>query len=123
MNESSLQVVLPMPETEFLSKRGPLPVHPEDMRHTQRLYFRTKATLRMLSTLPTIRRQEVECIVYTRDISRGGIGFLLHEQLFPCEQVALDLPQFGNVVVTVTSCRYIGPACFEIGASFTSTSE
>jgi hypothetical protein len=118
MSDEQAEVQLPMPEWEFLDKRGPLPVSPNEARRFQRLYFRTRATMRVLPTIPAFQCVEHAAGVYTRDVSRVGIGFLSPEQLFPNEQVVMKVAQLGEMLVTVATCRYVGPKCYSVGATF-----
>lgn len=115
------KVVLPMSEEEFLGKFGLLPSMPGDLRRFQRRYLRCKAPFRIFTTLPAFPRESEACLVYTRDISVGGIGFMAHEQLYPSEQAILCLPNIGERMVAITSCRYVSPNCYEAGATFLSS--
>jgi len=116
--ELPTKVVLPMSEEEFLSKFGLIPSRPGDLRRFQRRYLRCKAPFRILTTLPAFPRDAEACLVYTRDISVGGIGFMAHQQLYPSEQAILALPSLGERRVAITSCRYVSPSCYEAGATF-----
>lgn len=116
--ELPTKVVLPISEEEFLGKFGLLPSMPGDLRRFQRRYLRCKAPFRILTTLPAFPRDAEQCLVYTRDISIGGIGFMAHQQLFPSEQAILSLPNIGERRVAITSCRYVNPSCYEAGATF-----
>lgn len=120
MTPDASRVSLPETEGEFLAKKGPLPIAPKDDRRFQRLHFRNQATLQIASTLPAIPRDDCEWTVYTRDVSRGGIGILAPQQLFPCERAIVRLPPNIVMQIVVTSCRYIAPNCYEIGATFQS---
>lgn len=116
--ELPTKVVLPMPEAEFLAKYGPLPSMAGDLRRFQRRYFRCKAPFRVLATLPAFRRDGGAYIVYTRDVSVGGLGFIAHEQLYPSEQAIVELPNLGERIISITSCRYVSPSCYEAGGTF-----
>ena len=50
-----------------------------------------------------------------KDLSQSGVGLLYHEQLFPGEEIELELSQHV-VRATVSRCRFLGPSCYEIGA-------
>lgn len=117
----SSRVLLPVPEEEFLAKSGVMPGVLGDLRRFQRRYFRFKAPFRVLKPLPAFQRDASASIVYTRDVSIGGIGFMTHEQLYPCEQAIVSLPRLGEMIISITSCRYVSPSCYEAGAMFLGT--
>jgi len=121
MNTDAPRASLPEPEPDFLAKRGPLPIVPGDLRRFPRLFFRHPATMRLESTLPAVPRDDHEWTVYTRDISRGGIGILTPAQLFPCERGVVRLSSGVVLEIVVTSCRYIAERCYEVGAAFQTT--
>ena len=60
-----------------------------------------------------------EFAVYLKDVSRMGIGFYCPEQLFPCDEIQLELPDRKHLVVKVTRCIRLGEACFDCGSMFT----
>ena len=93
------------------------PAKPDDRRRFARLQLRQKAVMDLRQTLPAIERQRAFHCIYTRDISRTGIGFLHADELFPGEECQLWLPQ-RQLNVTVVLCRRQGPRCYVIGAKF-----
>ena len=117
LSELTSKVVLPISEEEFFAKHGPLPGMPDDLRRFQRRYMRSKAPFRLVSSLPAFHRDSVACLIYTRDVSIGGLGFMMHEQLYPTEQAIVRLPSLGDRLIAITSCRYVGPNCYETGAT------
>jgi len=112
------KVLLPVPEAEFFAKHGPLPSVDVDLRRFQRRYLRCKAPFRILCTLPAFQRESDAYLVYMRDVSIGGLGFMAHEQLYPTERAIVNLPNLGERLVAITSCRYVSPSCYETGAKF-----
>ena len=102
------QVKLPPAiQREFLALSGATPRAYDDERRHPRYHFRRKAIM--------YRRGELSCI-YTMDLSRSGIRFLLHEQLLPCEVVDILLPSDITVKVETRWCRRLQRRCFECGA-------
>jgi len=122
LSELPSKVVLPISEEEFFAKHGPLPGMADDLRRFQRRYLRGKAPIRFINSLPAFHRDSGACLVYTRDVSIGGLGFMMHEQLYPTERAIVRLPSLGERLIAVTSCRYVGPNCYETGATFLATS-
>lgn len=108
----------PSGEREFLSKTGLMPIDGEDRRRYARYYFRRKAVVKTLPTLPAFGRAENIACVYIRDISKQGVGFLYPEQLYPSERCVLFLPELGHRLVEVSSCRRLAAGCFAIGTRF-----
>jgi hypothetical protein len=78
------------------------------------------AALEHRQSLPALPRADTRHVVYTKDVSRGGIGFLHSEPLFPMEQFRLALPDGKSRTIEVVRCRRIQQRCFEIGAVFVS---
>ena len=118
LSELSSKVVLPFSEEEFFAKHGPLPGMSDDLRRFQRRYLRGKAPFQLMSSLPAFHRDSPACLIYTRDVSIGGLGFMMHEQLYPTERALVRLPSLGERLIAITSCRYVGPNCYETGATF-----
>lgn len=56
--------------------------------------------------------------IYTRDVSRQGIGFFAPINLFPREKVWLELPGGRVVRLTVTRCKRLNDRCYSCGADF-----
>jgi hypothetical protein len=74
-----------------------------------------RATLR---TIAILKHGESVHAVYTKDLSRLGIGFLAPLNLLPRQQIRLSLPSRRDLPMRVTRCRRLGPRCFECGATF-----
>lgn len=53
--------------------------------------------------------------VVIKDISRSGIGFYCHEQLFPMQVVNIVF-QNRLISASIVRCRFIAENCYEIGA-------
>jgi hypothetical protein len=107
-------------EDAFLAKSGPLPTDADDRRQFARFYYRRKAIVKTLPSLPKLAREETLVCVYVRDVSRLGVGFLYNQQLFPGERCLLYIPELGNRCVEVASCRRLEAGCYSIGSFFRS---
>ena len=119
LTQAPCDIELPYDEDEFFAKSGPMPAVFDDRRQFPRFYYRHQAILKTLSTLPAFPRTSRVKSVYTRDISKHGVGFLFDEQLYPKEVCQLILPDVCTRNIEVTSCRRVRGNCFEIGAQFT----
>lgn len=111
-------VRLPAEWADFFEKSGPAPGAFDDRRQFPRLNLRGVAALRYRQTLPSLPRPAGWHRVYTKDICRGGLGFLHGEQLFPRERMTILLPDASSRAIEVVRCRRVGPDCYEIGARF-----
>jgi hypothetical protein len=106
---TSTKTRLPAAELEFFNSKGPLPISPENKRTFHRFYLRGKALL---------KRRDTFLGVYTKDVSRRGIGFLSPVQLLPKEQVNLRMPGTKELMLEVTRCRRVDHGCYDAGAKF-----
>jgi hypothetical protein len=77
-----------------------------------------RAALRYAPSLPALKRPPMVAGVFTTNISRGGVGFLHSEQMYPQERAEFVLPTGVGRVIEVAWCRRLGPRCFEVGARF-----
>lgn len=111
-------VELPCHADEFFSKCGPMPTFGDERRRYQRFYYRYKALLKLSGSLPAFPRPSQIKAVYTRDVSRDGVGFLFDEQIYPTERCLLILPNRLKRSLSVTYCRRLSMKCYEIGATF-----
>lgn len=94
---------------DFLEKRGPMPMHFENKRSFHRYYMRGKAIL---------NRGEANFGVYTKDVSRQGIGLLSPVQLLPLEKIRLELADGSVLNLEVSRCRRLEKGCFDCGTRF-----
>jgi PilZ domain len=94
---------------QFFAKTGHLPVYHENQRAFHRHYLRRKAILKW---------REKMFGVFTKDISRQGIGLLSPVQLLPLEYVTLLLSSESSLQLKIARCRRIEKDCFDIGARF-----
>jgi PilZ domain len=93
----------------FFDKSGPMPLYHENTRGYHRYFMRAKAVL---------KRGEVKLCVYTKDVSRQGIGLLSPVQLLPLDRVQLQLPNGSEVPLEIARCRRVDQGCFDCGARF-----
>ena len=110
-------VCIPEEWTDFFEADGILPTVSDDHRRFARRFLRKMAVCEVLPTLPAIGRHHGCHCVMLRDISRGGIGFLHFEQLFPNEKIAIWT---GATKLPMTVCRCV-KRCdkgYEVGARF-----
>lgn len=108
---TSVKARLPIPEREFCAQRGAIPNASASKRVHHRYYLRGKALIRRGGALMGI---------YTKDVSRQGIGFLSPMHLLPKERIQIHLPGASEFLVEVTRCLRVDDGCFESGARFIS---
>ncbi|MDA7979596.1 MAG: PilZ domain-containing protein [Pirellulales bacterium] len=101
--------------TFFVERGGVQPTAYDERRRHVRVEVRTRAILHIQKSMPCISRRRVTHQIYTRNISRSGVGFLHSEQLYPCELCEIWLPD-QKAMIEVVHCRYLGECCYAIGA-------
>ena len=102
-------VELPAEWVDYFNESGPVTSKFEDNRRYPRKNLRVKSI---------IKRRGVFHGVYAKDVSRTGVAFFFHEQLFPCEQVQLFLPNKSNFQLRCIYCRRVKKNCFHCGMEF-----
>ena len=112
------EIELPDTWHDFFEKTGVLAGAYAEGRRFARNRFRGCAAIRHAQTFPSLRRPATWHKVYTKDISRCGLGFLHSQQLFPRECMHIFLPEGTRRTVEVVRCRRLGRRCFDIGARF-----
>lgn len=118
LQQLECRIVLPDAWTDrYFQESGVAATSYDERRGFVRHIYRTKAVLSIEQSLPAIRREPELVAVYSRDISRTGVGFLHSDQLFPGETCRLLLLTHA-VTVTVASCRKLNDQCYLIGARF-----
>lgn len=100
---------LPEDFEAFRAPRGPTPLQFDTRRAYRRFFLRHKAIL---------NRQETLLAVYTKDVSRQGIGILTPVQLLPRERVQLRLPSGVEYQLEIARCRRVVAGCYECGTRF-----
>ena len=106
-SELGCRVALPEDLVEFMEKEGPVQAEFFDRRQFRRFYYRRRIVME--------RQGELSC-VYTKDISRCGVVLLHADQIFPCEEVRIFLPNSMTVRAEIRRCRRLQETCFECGA-------
>lgn len=115
-----LEVLLPNELKAFFYETGYTPTTAEEARTNARLRVRSLGDLLFVHT-PTVLREGLKDDrtkragkVLIKDLSRGGIGVLYHQQIFPEEQFQIRF-QGRLIHAVVVRCRRLGERCFEIG--------
>ena len=111
-------VELPGEWHDFFSQQGFRQPIPDDRRRYARRYMPAKAILEITDPLPAYGREQLVLAVYTRDISREGVSFLISDQLFPSESGRLWLSD-RRLAIEVACCRRLNSRCFIVGATAT----
>lgn len=111
-------VELPSAWQDYFEQSGVMPTFDGDGRRFPRFYARRKAALEHRQSLFAKPRPIVWHGVYTKNISRQGLGFLHSEQLFPGERMRIVLSDDLLREIEVIHCRRIQRRCYEIGAKF-----
>lgn len=96
----------------------PLPTIADDRRRFPRFHYRVRGLYEPAATFPDLARPEKAYVVYTKDISRGGIAFLHSLELFPKEHGRLRLPGKFDREFEVVRCLRFSERCYLVGASF-----
>lgn len=112
-------IELPLEWSGYFEERGEVPSFANDERSNQRLKIRTHGILTFEQSVPFCQRADDPVVIYTRDFSRHGCGFLAAFQLYPEELVRIALPTFW-VQLKVVRARRITSKCYEMGAALTS---
>jgi hypothetical protein len=103
------QVQLPENWGDFFEHTGMTPTEYDDRRTYSRMHFRGKAVVRHSASFYAI---------YTKDVSRGGIGFYHAEQLLPAERCRIWLSNGLSHDIEIVRCRLRHRSCYECGAKF-----
>lgn len=103
---------------EFFTKTGPLPLRWSDVRRFPRFYLRGQATacIQRPRAKPESRGTTVE--VLTSDVSRGGLGLICSEQLFPEQRLQVEMASRSPYDLKVVWCRRLGPSRYAVGCVF-----
>lgn len=109
------EVVLPEWWKNIEKGKASAPIMESDLRRFLRLGAPGVAVCELLCNLPAIQRATAFMKVYTKDISRGGIGFFTSLQLYPGEDLIM-WTRAGKLSYSVARCRKHGDRCFEVGA-------
>lgn len=119
-----LKVQLPAEMQQFFTESGYLPTTAAEYRGNARLRVRSKAVLNVTSVPPTLRAIQIPEFVsgeiLIKDLSRSGIGFLYHRELYPTQGIKVHFQ--GRVIeAAIVRCRRVDAFCFEIGGRVSGT--
>ena len=91
----------------FFEQTGHRRAEFSDRRQFRRVLLREQALLQIQKQLS---------VIYTSDLSRGGICFLHSEQLFPGDRIRIWRSSGADLHLVVARCLRHGPRCYECGA-------
>ncbi len=110
------KIELPVGYENFFGESGPTSSVENDRRSSVRMRVRTSGILIPRRWLPAFPRSTAPELIYTKDFSKTGFGFVTHQQYFPGEHVRVVLATFWMEIV-IRRCRRLGPDCFEAGGT------
>ncbi len=105
-------------DREFFSKTGPLPMRWSEIRRFPRFYCRSEATASICPPRATTPEDAKSLPVITCDVSRGGIGLVCGEQLYPEQRLELTMPDQATFALKVVWCRRQAPGRYAAGCVF-----
>ena len=100
---------LPETATDFFDQSGPANLVFQSQRRFHRFYARGKAVL---------DRGGTHLGVFTKDVSRDGLGFLSPVELARHERLELHIEGAPQRLIEVTRCRRVAERCYDCGANF-----
>lgn len=118
VDEMTCEVRIPAEWDGFFAYRGRVKTSSREQRQHPRFYLRAKAMLHVVSTIGARGTRYSQGVIYLKDISRGGMSFLHAEQLFPTDQVRIQLENGRTLDVQVNRCRKIAGQCYEVAGQF-----
>jgi PilZ domain len=101
---------------QFFASSGAMPTVFHDQRRFPRFYFRSCADATIYPLVPGA--DPIKCVVVTRDVSRGGMGLLHTEQLFPGQRIDLVLNGSVGKSLEVVWCRRVAEKSYSVGCRF-----
>jgi len=105
-------------DAEFFSKSGPIPSNWDDARRFPRFSYRARVKGTIYPLTGNANKDPVECLLLTRDVSRGGMNLLHTEQLFPQQRIDVVLKDGSVRPVQVVWCRRLAHRCYSLGCRF-----
>lgn len=112
---------LPDNWSEYSEPMGLAPSMPGCQRRWPRIRCHSKnrlVALELRQTFPSLPRNQAWVGVYLVDMSRGGVGLLHGEPLYPKERLRIILPSGTPRVIEIVHCTRIAEHCFRIGSRF-----
>jgi hypothetical protein len=119
-NAATSDAVKPLLPPDFFAKCGRVPSREEDRRRFARLYYRVRTLALLQGSLPAFPRELEATTVYLADVSRGGFGFICDRQLFPREQIEVEIPEMGVKRLMVKRCKRLAVGSYQIGCELVS---
>ena len=116
INSTATLIEFPDGYENYFEEQGPTTVIAGDRRRGLRTRARTVGILVPVECLPAFPRRATPSIIFTKDFSKSGFGFVADRQYFPGEQVRILLATFW-MEINVCRCRRLSPACFEVGGT------
>lgn len=114
----TFQLQIPRAKLAELGKSGPAATTLSDQRRHVRFHQLKRCIVRCSGTYSVLARSPQPALGLITNVSKDGIGFLFHTQLFPNERFVLRVEGsgIGIISLTVARCRKLGPQCYAIGA-------
>jgi hypothetical protein len=103
---------LPNSAADFFDQSGPANLVFRSQRRFHRFFARGKAVL---------DRDGAYLGIFTKDVSRDGLGFLSPVELTPHEKLDLHIVGAPQRIVEITRCRRVADRCYDCGANFVAT--
>ena len=101
---------------QFFGNSGAMPPAYDDLRRYPRFYLRACADATIYPLNPGA--EPIQCVVVTRDVSRGGMGLLHTAQLFPGQRLDLVLNGEMTKALEVVWCRRLADNSYSVGCRF-----
>ncbi len=113
-------IELPLEMEGFFNESGPVASCANERRKSGRTRVRTTAIVVPQVWLPAFPRSPMPQLAYTKDFSKTGFGFIVHNQFYPGEVIRVLLATFW-MEVRIRRCRRLGAHCFESGGELIRT--
>jgi hypothetical protein len=99
----------------FFTEVGYMPSTYVEKRAHPRMRVRCEAVITILFAPPFVHRSFTSARVLVKDLSRGGVSILSHQQMWPTETFVIELHK-RKLSARVVRCRKLGDCCYEVGA-------
>jgi hypothetical protein len=116
------EIQLPKGREDFFQQSGPAPHYGGDQRTAARTNVRTTGLMIVERCLPARESMPKPSLIYTKDFSKNGFGFVAAREYYPGEVVRVLVATFW-MRIRLRRCYRIGPNCFECGGILISQSE
>jgi hypothetical protein len=103
---------------EFFELTGPLPTAWDDHRRFPRFYYRSCAEAIVYPMRSGKSPIPAQCVLLTRDLSRGGLSLVHNAQLFPGQRLDVLLNGEAPRQVDVVWCRRWTEGRYIVGCRF-----